>query len=151
MDARRLVTPKDGDRYPIRPPDDAEYGRGLSAWSHKPRIAGSNPASATSFRIHSAIKKTFYWKKAKRILYFLFRCSTAVVQLTVNQLVVGSIPATGAKPSVYTFSVNRKWVIAKPQEQGSVESDGSPVYPKSRLHGSLERYTVFARLDYIST
>ena len=25
----------------------AEYGRGLSAWSHKPRIAGSNPASAT--------------------------------------------------------------------------------------------------------
>jgi hypothetical protein len=27
----------------------------------------------------------------------LFRCSTAVVQLTVNQLVVGSIPATGAK------------------------------------------------------
>jgi len=32
----------------------------------------------------------------------LFQCSTAVVQLTVNQLVVGSIPATGAKfyPSV---------------------------------------------------
>ena len=26
----------------------------------------------------------------------LFQCSTAVVQLTVNQLVVGSIPATGA-------------------------------------------------------
>ena len=25
----------------------AEYGRGLSAWFHKPRIAGSNPASAT--------------------------------------------------------------------------------------------------------
>ena len=27
----------------------------------------------------------------------IFQCSTAVVQLTVNQLVVGSIPATGAK------------------------------------------------------
>ena len=27
---------------------------------------------------------------------YLFQCSTAVVQLTVNQLVVGSIPATGA-------------------------------------------------------
>ena len=26
-----------------------------------------------------------------------FRCSTAVVQLTVNQLVVGSIPTVGAK------------------------------------------------------
>ena len=26
----------------------------------------------------------------------LFQCSTAAVQLTVNQLVVGSIPATGA-------------------------------------------------------
>ena len=26
----------------------AEYGSGLSAWSHKPRIAGSNPASATN-------------------------------------------------------------------------------------------------------
>jgi hypothetical protein len=26
----------------------------------------------------------------------LFQCSTAVVQLTVNQLVVGSIPTTGA-------------------------------------------------------
>ena len=28
----------------------AEYGRGLSAWSHKPRNAGSNPASATNMR-----------------------------------------------------------------------------------------------------
>ena len=27
----------------------AEYGSGLSAWSHKPRIASSNLASATSF------------------------------------------------------------------------------------------------------
>ena len=26
----------------------AVYGSGLSAWSHKPRIAGSNPASATN-------------------------------------------------------------------------------------------------------
>jgi hypothetical protein len=25
----------------------AVYGSGLSAWSHKPRIAGSNPATAT--------------------------------------------------------------------------------------------------------
>jgi hypothetical protein len=32
-----------------RPPTIAEYGSGLSAWSHKPRIAGSNPASATKF------------------------------------------------------------------------------------------------------
>ena len=32
---------------PVRIAKFAEYGRGLSAWSHKPRIAGSNPASAT--------------------------------------------------------------------------------------------------------
>ncbi len=104
MDARRLVTPKDGDRYPAGPPDDAEYGRGLSAWSHKPRIAGSNPASATSFRIHSAIKKTLLEIKQKAYPVILFHSSTAVVQLTVNQLVVGSIPACGAKTSVYTFT-----------------------------------------------
>ena len=42
--------------------------------SHKLGAEGSNPSPAT----------------------ILFRCSTAVVQLTVNQLVVGSIPATGA-------------------------------------------------------
>ena len=36
------------------------------------------------------------------ITTILFQCSTAVVQLTVNQLVVGSIPATGASfyPSI---------------------------------------------------
>ena len=28
MDARRLVTPKDGDRYPAGPPNDAVYGSG---------------------------------------------------------------------------------------------------------------------------
>ncbi len=67
-----------------------------SAWFHKPRTAGSNPATATSFRILSAIHITLLEIKQKRILLFLFRCSTAVVQLTVNQLVVGSIPATGA-------------------------------------------------------
>jgi hypothetical protein len=34
----------------------------------------------------------------------LFQCSTAVVQLTVNQLVVGSIPATGASfCQIYTY------------------------------------------------
>ena len=50
MDAYWLVTPEDGDRYPVGPPS-------------------------------------------------LFHSSTAVVQLTVNQLVVGSIPACGAKYS----------------------------------------------------
>ena len=49
-------------------------------------------------------KKLFMEKKAKRILLFLFHSSTAVVQLTVNQLVVGSIPACGAKTSVYTLT-----------------------------------------------
>ena len=33
---------------------DAVYGSGLSAWSHKPRIAGSNPASATNWGCSSA-------------------------------------------------------------------------------------------------
>ena len=56
-DAYWLVTPEDGDRYPVGPP-----------------------------------------------YIILFQCSTAVVQLTVNQLVVGSIPATGAK-----FALLVKW------------------------------------------
>ncbi len=53
-DARWLVTPEEGDRYPLEPPS-------------------------------------------------LFQSSTAVVQLTVNQLVVGSIPAFGA--SFRPFSI----------------------------------------------
>lgn len=72
MDARRLVTPKDGDRYPAGPPDDAEYGRGLSAWSHKPRIAGSNPASATRFRILSATNYNFTGNKAKSVSCYFY-------------------------------------------------------------------------------
>jgi hypothetical protein len=67
-----------------------------SAWSHKPRIVGSNPTTATSFRILSAIKKTLLEIKQKAYPVEQFRCSTAVVQVTVNHLVVGSIPATGA-------------------------------------------------------
>lgn len=34
------------------------YGRGLSAWSHKPRIAGSNPASATIIMIAHQVQSS---------------------------------------------------------------------------------------------
>ncbi len=96
MDARWLVTPKEWGSLPPRTASFRGVWKWSSVWSHKPRIAGSNPATATSFRIHSANKKTFYWKKAKAYPVILFHSSTAVVQLTVNQLVVGSIPACGA-------------------------------------------------------
>ena len=36
---------------PGAPIIEAEYGRGLSVRSHKPGIAGSNPASATKFTL----------------------------------------------------------------------------------------------------
>ena len=57
MDARMPVTHKEGDRYPLGPPD-------------------------------------------------IFHSSTAVVQLTVNQLVVGSIPACGASFRLITATQN---------------------------------------------
>ncbi len=36
-------------------------------------------------------------RKSERILFPLFRCSAAVAQVTVNHLVVGSNPTTGAR------------------------------------------------------
>ena len=56
------------------------------------------PYGAPRFRMSTANSKAklFGCLATKIILLFLFRSSTAVVQLTVNQLVVGSIPASGA-------------------------------------------------------
>ncbi len=46
----------------------------------------------------------------------LFRSSTAVVQLTVNQLVVGSIPASGA---------SFMWGCSSPGRASDLHSEGS--------------------------
>ena len=71
-------------------------------------VIGSNPISCSKFRSQSVHGRTRHCHCRRRgslpleTAKFLFQCSTAVVQLTVNQLVVGSIPATGASfyPSV---------------------------------------------------
>jgi hypothetical protein len=66
------VTHKEGDRYPLRPPsllrEVQVEPNGLI--SHVE--GGALPSPATSFRILSAIKKLFIWKKEKRILLFLY-------------------------------------------------------------------------------
>ena len=67
MDAHQPVTLKEGDRYPLGPP---------------------NIRPKASHSVHSVCSNLG--------LFLLFRSSTAVVQLTVNQLVAGSIPASGA-------------------------------------------------------
>jgi hypothetical protein len=76
MDARVPVTHKEGDRYPLRPPSFV-VRKVKGEWEAK----GTNPSSGY-LTCHKLV---------------LFHSSTAVVQLTVNQLVVGSIPACGAK------------------------------------------------------
>ena len=71
MDAHEPVTLEEGDRYPLGPPSFFE----ATAPGHfLARALG--PATVASL--------------------FLFHSSTAVVQETVNLLVVGSIPACGA-------------------------------------------------------
>jgi len=62
---------------------------------------GSIPVVSTKFRLVSIMVITAdclsaYGSSILPRVAKLFQCSTAVVQLTVNQLVVGSIPATGA-------------------------------------------------------
>ena len=65
MDARMPVTHKEGDRYPLGPPsllrEVQVEPNGLI--SHVE--GGALPSPATSFRILSAIKKLFIWKKRK--------------------------------------------------------------------------------------
>ena len=95
MDAHKPVTLEEGDRYPLGPPNDAVYGSGhpfgLISQESQVRILPPQPVLG-----YFQQYKNFTGNKAKRILLFLFQSSTAVVQLTVNQLVVGSIPASGA-------------------------------------------------------
>ena len=55
----------------------------------------------------------------------LFQCSTAVVQLTVNQLVVGSIPATGAifkKDNMNVQPLHDKVLVAENSRENTTES-----------------------------
>jgi len=74
MDAHWLVTPEEGDRYPLGPPSLTRDRVTVIQESHKLQMGVRFPLPQPG----------------------LFRSSTAVVQLTVNQLVVGSIPASGA-------------------------------------------------------
>ncbi len=54
------------------------------------------PRSYNGYYVGLSIRTKEFDPPTRRHIYFLFQSSTAVVQLTVNQLVVGSIPASGA-------------------------------------------------------
>ena len=74
-------------------PDDAVYGSGhpfgLISQESQVRILPPQP-------VLGYIQQTQKLFIGKKYPVILFHSSTAVVQLTVNQLVVGSIPACGA-------------------------------------------------------
>ena len=81
MDAHDTVTVEEGDRYPLRPP---------------------------RFSRCSLMVKHVVWDHELKVRFFLprpvlFHDSTAVVQLTVNQLVPGSIPGRGARVGVRNY------------------------------------------------
>jgi hypothetical protein len=101
MDAHQPVTLKEGDRYPLRPPIYNIAGRVRSPLrSHKP--------GASLVQIQHPLP-------------FLFHSSTAVVQLTVNQLVVGSIPACGATNKISLWC-NGSTAVSKTVSGGSSPS-----------------------------
>ena len=63
--------------------------------------------------------------KQKEYPVILFHSSTAVVQLTVNQLVVGSIPATGAifkKDNMNVQPLHDKVLVAENSRENTTES-----------------------------
>ena len=77
-----------------------------------------------------------YWLDNNQIPYLpqiiLFQCSTAVVQLTVNQLVVGSIPATGAS---FVVSVSKRKSLRSSSwpAKDSVKQEGAQYPSKNRI------------------
>ncbi len=65
-------------------------------------VVGSTPSAPTKLcTVRLSVQDTTLsrWEEGfdSPTVYHLFQCSSAVEQLTVNQLVVGSIPATGAR------------------------------------------------------
>ncbi len=68
----------------------------VSHQSHKLKVVGSIPTVRNQVLLLGVLELPNREGKSLTLSESLFQCSTAVVQLTVNQLVVGSIPATGA-------------------------------------------------------
>ncbi len=85
MDARMPVTHKEGDRYPLEPPILFRCSTAVVQLTVNQLVVGSIPATGAIFRIHSAIKKTFYCQKRKADPVVFSPCSA-----------VGSALALGA-------------------------------------------------------
>ena len=103
MGARRLCTAEVRVRFSYGPPINNCRLIKRSGRSHKPIRARSVTATCYQFNPSvaqpgsaSALGAEGREFEPLHSDHVLFQCSTAVVQLTVNQLVVGSIPATGA-------------------------------------------------------
>ena len=74
MDARMPVTHKEGDRYPLGPPDIFHSSTAVVQLTVNQLVVGSIPACGAIFRIHSA-KNLFslFMEKKKSILLFFLR------------------------------------------------------------------------------